>query len=201
MEQSPFWEANRFSASQEIPHVLWNPKVHYRIHKCPPTVPMLSQLDSVHTATSNFLKIHLDIILPSTPVSPKWSLSLRFPHQNPALPLTYIFRNSLLTSTHEAATAYTVHTHVSFCSLPEIRDFFRAWNRLFSSSDVDLGYSVAINQNAQQPSHVAQGALYILHRSHVPKWSAWLHLTRVTWILVLKLVRIQIFQNKRRLAR
>ena len=28
MEQSPSWESNRFSRSQEIPCVLWNPKVH-----------------------------------------------------------------------------------------------------------------------------------------------------------------------------
>jgi hypothetical protein len=31
MEQSPFWEANRFSATQKIPRILWNPKVHNRI--------------------------------------------------------------------------------------------------------------------------------------------------------------------------
>ena len=32
MEQSPFWEANRFSASWEIPRILWKPKVYYRSH-------------------------------------------------------------------------------------------------------------------------------------------------------------------------
>ena len=69
MEQSPSWEANCFAASQEIPRTLWNPKVHHRIHKCPPSVPILSQLQSPPPPTSRrsilILSSHLRLVLPN----------------------------------------------------------------------------------------------------------------------------------------
>ena len=69
MEQRASWEANKFSASQEITRILLNPKVHYRIHNILPPVRALSHIHPVHASPSHFSKIQLNIILPSTPGS------------------------------------------------------------------------------------------------------------------------------------
>ena len=34
MEQGPSWEASWFAAGQEIPRILWNPKVPHRTELC-----------------------------------------------------------------------------------------------------------------------------------------------------------------------
>ena len=88
MVKSPSWAANWFAANQEIPRISRNPKVHYRTQKRPPPVSILGQPNPVHIPTSHLLEIHPNMIHPSTPRSPQWSLSLRFPHQDPIHPLS-----------------------------------------------------------------------------------------------------------------
>ena len=71
-----------FQLVKKFPTLYWT-----GLYKCLPPVPLLSNIDPVHALTSHFLKNHVKIILPSTHGSFKWSLSLRFSHQNPAVPI------------------------------------------------------------------------------------------------------------------
>jgi len=69
--QSPSWEANWFAASQKIPRISQNLKVHYRTHKRLPPVSILGQPNPVHIPTSHLLEFHRNIIHPSMPRSPQ----------------------------------------------------------------------------------------------------------------------------------
>jgi len=70
------------SLRQQIPHLSWNPKVHYHLHKSPPLVPILSQKHPVHIFPHYFPKIYSNIILPSILRSSEWSLPFRFSNKN-----------------------------------------------------------------------------------------------------------------------
>jgi hypothetical protein len=65
-------------SGQEIPSLLYSPKVHYHLDKSPHLAPLRSETDPVHTLETYFF----DVMLTSTPLSAKWSLPFRFSDQN-----------------------------------------------------------------------------------------------------------------------
>ena len=116
--KSPSWEANWFAASQEIPRISRNPKVHYRTHKRPPPISILDQPNPVHIPTSHLLEFHPHIIYPSASRSPQWSLYLRFPHQDPIHP-------PLLTHTRHMSSQSHSGYHLRTCTADSTElDFF-----------------------------------------------------------------------------
>jgi hypothetical protein len=164
MEQNPCWKANRFAASQEIPRILSNPKVHYRFNKCLPAVPNLTQLDPVHNPTSHFLKILLNIILLSMPVSSKWSLSLRFFHRNPVytstLPHTRYMPHSPHSSrfNHPNNNGWRVHIIMYFLLSPVTYPLLGP-NILLST--LGLSFSLCMSDRVSHP-HKTTGKITVL---------------------------------------
>jgi hypothetical protein len=121
MEQSPWLEANRYSASQEMPLTLWNPMVHYRVYKCPPPVLILSQVNPVHVPPSHFLKIYLNIIPPSTPWSSKSNMNVFLPSNKYQYSNMQFFRLLKITERYGFWGYYELSRYFSIPHLRDIR--------------------------------------------------------------------------------
>jgi hypothetical protein len=77
MELSPSWEAANYAATQALRSILWNPEVHHRVHKSPPPVPILSQIDPIHTIPTYLSKIHFNIYYAKTIPIPKIHMQIQ----------------------------------------------------------------------------------------------------------------------------
>jgi hypothetical protein len=60
MELGPSLEAASCATTEEVPNILRNPKIHYRVHRSPPLVPILIQINPAHTTSPYFPKIYLN---------------------------------------------------------------------------------------------------------------------------------------------
>jgi hypothetical protein len=70
MVLSPSSEAAKCAATQELPSIVWKPKIQYHVHESPPLIPILSQINPIHTITFYLrsiliLSTHLHLGLPS----------------------------------------------------------------------------------------------------------------------------------------
>jgi hypothetical protein len=100
-ELSPSWEAANSAVTQKFPSILWDPKVHYRVHNSTPPVLILSQIKQSKTIPSYPSRIHLNIVHPLTSWSSQWSLFLIFP------PISYI-HSSFIFVLHALPTSFSL---------------------------------------------------------------------------------------------
>jgi len=142
-------------------------------------VHILSQLDPVHTLTSHFLKIHLNIIIPFTLWSLKRSLSLRFPHQN------------LVYASPLPHTRYMSHpSHYSRCDHPKI---LGEQYRSLSSSLCSFLHTSLLGQNILLSTLFANTP----NLNHPSIWASKFHThTKQVNIMVLDILTFKFLDSK-----
>ena len=136
MEQSRPWEANRFSTSQEIPRILWNPKVpHSQVPvTCPYPEPERSNPHPHIPHSWRFILIlssHLRLGLPSCLIHSRLQLQLQ---------TSYVIRVVFLQMEVMTATELTIPDRASWTWI----GLSITWDRLYNCpADMWWGLLVA----------------------------------------------------------
>jgi len=87
-ENSPTWEP------YIIHRILWNPKVHYRVHNSPPLYSIISQINLVHVLATDFLRYILILFSHLCLGLPRGNFSSSFPSKILYAPLLYPIRDT-----------------------------------------------------------------------------------------------------------
>jgi hypothetical protein len=83
MEQIHYSGATSSAATQKFANMLWSTKVHYSVHKSPPLIPILSQINPAHSNQSILISSHLRLGLPSVVFPsgfPTYNIRSSYPH-------------------------------------------------------------------------------------------------------------------------
>ena len=143
MDQGSCWQANNYSASQNITHNLRYQKCHFRVYKVPPPVPVLSQIDPLHAPHHISWKFtlilcsHLPLCLPSC----------LFP---PMCPLLCLICTSLYTChiPHPSNLLFCNHTDV-WCEVKTVK-FLTVQFSPFSSYFIPLIFKYLPQRHVQE---------------------------------------------------